>query len=128
MEDLNTTRCFRTTLNLTKAISPAFIIDNYDWSSGVYSSWTESSWQDISVRMFLRPSAAHESMTLAMGAMTFMFSMAFVYFVKSRSHILFAPPVVKLVMNFFDGFRRFLIGFFVVAAHLRNVNDPSGRL
>lgn len=100
MEDLNTTRCFRTTLNLTKAISPAFIIENYDWSSGLYSSWTESSWQDISVRIFLRPSAIHESMTIAIGAMTFIFSMAVVYFIKTRSHILFAPAVIRLVMVF----------------------------
>lgn len=97
MEDLNTTQCYRTTFNLTKAISPAFTIKDYDWSSGVYSSWTESSWQDISVRVFLRPSAAHENMTIAIGSIVFIFSMAFVYFVKSRSHILFAPPVIRFV-------------------------------
>lgn len=95
MDDLNTTECFRTTLNLTKAISPAFVIKDYDWSSGLYSSWTESSWQDISVRIFLRPSAAHENMTIAIGSMTLIFSLVFVYFVKSRSNILFAPPAVR---------------------------------
>lgn len=99
MDDLNTTRCFKTTLNLTKAISPAFLIDNYDWTSGLYSSWTESSWQDISVRIFVKPSAAHENITIAIGAMTFIFSMAFVYFVKSRSHILFATPTVRYVFK-----------------------------
>lgn len=100
IDNLNETACYRTTLNLTKAISPAFIIKDYDWSSGLYSSWTESSWQDISVRIFLRPSAAHETMTIAIGSMVFIFSMVLVYFIKSRSHILFAPPpIARYVRN-----------------------------
>ncbi|CAH1382480.1 hypothetical protein MTP99_006451 [Tenebrio molitor] len=96
LDDLNTTLCFRTTMNFTEAVSPAFVIEDYDWSSGQYSSWTESTWGDIKLKIFLKPSAAHENMTIALGSMVFIFSLLFVYFVKSRSHILFAPQLPTL--------------------------------
>ncbi|EFA05049.2 nicastrin [Tribolium castaneum] len=96
LDDLNTTLCYRITMNFTEAVSPAFIIDGYDWSSGQYSTWTESTWGDIKLRIFLKPSAAHENMTIAIGSIVFIFSLIFVYFVKSRSHILFAPQLPTL--------------------------------
>lgn len=71
----------------------SFIISDYDWSSGKYSSWSESTWAEINIRMFLRPSPAHEKMTLAIGSISLIFSFIFVYFVKSRSHILFTEII-----------------------------------
>ncbi|KAJ8921173.1 hypothetical protein NQ315_013645 [Exocentrus adspersus] len=47
IDELTVTLCFKITMNLTEAKSPAFIIEDYDWSSGLYSSWTESVWVDM---------------------------------------------------------------------------------
>lgn len=95
MDNLNTTKCFRMVMNFTEAVSPAFIIEDYDWSSNLYSSWTESTWGDISMRLFLKPTVAQESMTMAIGCISFIFSFVLVYLIKSRSHILFTAEQVQ---------------------------------
>ncbi|KAJ8967043.1 hypothetical protein NQ314_003160 [Rhamnusium bicolor] len=91
--ELNVTLCYKITMNTTEAVSPAFIIPDYDWSSGLYSSWAESTWADMGVKIFLKPSSAHEKMTVAIGCISVIFSFVLVYFMKSRSHILFTPPL-----------------------------------
>ncbi|KAG5888388.1 hypothetical protein JTB14_035694 [Gonioctena quinquepunctata] len=93
VENLNVTKCFKITMNTTEAVSPAFIIPDYDWLSGQFSTWSESTWADMKVRMFLKPSAAHEKMTIAIGCISMIFSFVIVYFVKSRSNILFNAPL-----------------------------------
>ncbi|XP_044763682.1 nicastrin [Coccinella septempunctata] len=94
-DKLNTTKCFSMVMNFTEAVSPAFIIEDYDWSSNKYSSWTESTWGEISMRLFLKPSAAQESMTMAIGCIAMIFSFFLVYLIKSRSHVLFTPEHVE---------------------------------
>ncbi|CAH1110152.1 unnamed protein product [Psylliodes chrysocephalus] len=91
--DLNVTMCYQVTMNATEAVSPAFSIKDYDWSSGQYSSWTESTWKELNVRLFLKPSANQGKMTMAIGCISMIFSFLLVYFIKSRSHILFVPPI-----------------------------------
>jgi nicastrin len=87
--------CIRTTMNFSKAISPAFYdIPNYDWSSGKYSTWTESTWREFTVRMFLRPSRSHEILTLSLGLVVLLMSFLIVYLANSRSHILFGNRLV----------------------------------
>ncbi|GLG94038.1 nicastrin-like [Gryllus bimaculatus] len=61
----------------------------YDWSSGQFSTWTESVWQELSVRVFLKPSRAHEIKIFSVGAVVFGLSFIIVYFLNARSHILF---------------------------------------
>ncbi|KAK9874234.1 hypothetical protein WA026_002586 [Henosepilachna vigintioctopunctata] len=95
MNDLNNTMCFRMVMNFTEAVSPAFIIKDYDWSSNLYSSWSESTWGEINMRLFLKPSTSHESMTMAVGCLSLLFSSILVYFIKSRSHILFTPESIQ---------------------------------
>ncbi|KAB0791007.1 hypothetical protein PPYR_02807 [Photinus pyralis] len=90
LDNLNSTLCYRTTMNFSEAVSPAFIIDDYDWKSGKYSSWSESTWKDLTVRMFLKPAPAHERFTLAIGSITMIMSMIVIYFVKTRADVLFA--------------------------------------
>lgn len=84
-----TGECHRSTQNVSDAQSPAFIIDDYDWKSGRYSTWTESTWRDISARIFLKPSVAHESMTLSIGFVVLIISFVFVFLFNSKSDILF---------------------------------------
>ncbi|CAG9770381.1 unnamed protein product [Ceutorhynchus assimilis] len=85
--------CYRATVNMTEAVSPAFIIEDYDWSSNKYSSWSESTWNDMGMRMFLTPSSAHQKVTITLGSIVMIFSFIIVYFMKSKSHVLFNLPV-----------------------------------
>ncbi|XP_066149210.1 nicastrin [Euwallacea fornicatus] len=95
MDHLDELRCFRATVNMTEAVSPAFIIEDYDWSSNKYSSWSESTWNDMKIRMFLKPSRFQEIITLTIGSITMIFSFVVVYWMKSKCHILFNYPIVE---------------------------------
>lgn len=90
-----TGECRLTTQNLSLALSPAFEEDNYDFKSNKYSTWTESTWNDFSARIFLQPSATHESMTFVTGLSMLIVSFIIVYFVKSRSDVLFGDVAVE---------------------------------
>ncbi|XP_017756108.1 PREDICTED: nicastrin isoform X1 [Eufriesea mexicana] len=81
--------CVNSTVNYSTAVSPAFIIDGYDMKSGIYSTWTESTWQTLSVRMFLKPSAATERLTMILGGSVAVISFFLVWFINSRADILF---------------------------------------
>ncbi|XP_050340270.1 nicastrin isoform X1 [Bactrocera neohumeralis] len=81
--------CRLTTQNYTHALSPAFLIDDYDWKSGQYSTWTESTWGGLKARMFLRPSRVHEIVTLSIGIVVLIISFCLVYIISSRSEVLF---------------------------------------
>lgn len=43
--------CVRSTVRLSKALSPAFELR--EWGSTEYSTWTESRWKEIRARIFL---------------------------------------------------------------------------
>ncbi|XP_055923989.1 nicastrin isoform X2 [Eupeodes corollae] len=81
--------CRLTTQNYSVAMSPAFLIDDYDWKSGQYSTWTESTWSQLSARIFLRPSKTHETITLSLGIIVAILSFFIVYLINSRSEVLF---------------------------------------
>ncbi|BFF93022.1 nicastrin [Drosophila madeirensis] len=81
--------CRLTTQNYSSALSPAFLIDDYDWRSGNYSTWTESTWSLFSARIFLRPSSVHQITTLSVGIVVLILSFCLVYIISSRSEVLF---------------------------------------
>lgn len=81
--------CIRTTQNYSVALSPAFRVPDYDWKSGEYSTWTESTWNSMSARIFLRPSPAHEAFTLTVGLVVVFLSFVIVYLVNSKTDVLF---------------------------------------
>ncbi|XP_043262601.1 nicastrin isoform X1 [Colletes gigas] len=81
--------CINSTVNFSTAMSPAFIIDGYDMKSGKYSTWTESVWETLSVRMFLKPSAATERFSMILGSLVAGLAFFFVWFINSRADILF---------------------------------------
>ncbi|XP_017058598.1 nicastrin isoform X2 [Drosophila ficusphila] len=85
----NIGECRLTTQNYSHALSPAFLIDGYDWSSGQYSTWTESTWSQFSARIFLRPSSVHQITTLSVGIVVLIISFCLVYIISSRSEVLF---------------------------------------
>ncbi|XP_011297726.1 nicastrin [Fopius arisanus] len=88
--------CINSTVNYTSAVSPAFIIPKYSMKSGVYSTWTESIWGSLSVRMFLKPSDTVETLSICLGGFVAGLSFIVVWFINSRAHILFqgsrTPP------------------------------------
>ncbi|XP_075216040.1 nicastrin [Lycorma delicatula] len=81
--------CYKSNSRFTTAVSPAFEIADYDWSSGKYSSWTESVWQDLNLRMFLKPSRQQEIQTFLVGLFVLLLSFFTVYWIKSRASFLF---------------------------------------
>ncbi|XP_015432196.1 PREDICTED: nicastrin [Dufourea novaeangliae] len=81
--------CINSTVNYSIATSPAFIIVGYDMKSGTYSTWTESIWQTLSVRMFLKPSDGTEQFSIYLGCSVAGVSFIIVWFIKSRADILF---------------------------------------
>ncbi|XP_011877502.1 PREDICTED: nicastrin [Vollenhovia emeryi] len=81
--------CINSTVNYSTAVSPAFIIEGYDMKSGVYSTWTESIWQTLSVRMFLKPAAATERFSMILGSLVAGFSFVLVWLINSRADVLF---------------------------------------
>ncbi|XP_029660762.1 nicastrin [Formica exsecta] len=81
--------CINSTVNYSAAVSPAFIIDGYDMKSGIYSTWTESIWQTLSVRMFLKPSAATERFSMILGSLIAGTSFVLVWFINNRADVLF---------------------------------------
>lgn len=81
-------------MNFSEALSPAFVIENYDWSSGTYSSWSESVWQQFSVRIFLKPSRRHEVITLVSGILVFLISFVIIGWFSSKSDMIFPTRYV----------------------------------
>ncbi|XP_063978988.1 nicastrin [Diachasmimorpha longicaudata] len=81
--------CVNSTVNYTSAVSPAFIIPGYSMKSGVYPTWTESVWQALTVRMFLKPSDTVERLTISLGSIVAGLSFIVVWFITSRAHLLF---------------------------------------
>uniref|UniRef100_A0A1B0GHV0 Nicastrin n=2 Tax=Lutzomyia longipalpis TaxID=7200 RepID=A0A1B0GHV0_LUTLO len=81
--------CHLTTQNVSLAVSPAFKEPDYNWTSGRYSTWTESTWSAISARIFLRPSTHHEALTLAIGLTVMVLSFVAVFIINTKSDVLF---------------------------------------
>lgn len=61
--------------------------------SGKYSTWTESRWHILGVRMFIKPSATVEQLTITLGSVTAIMSLIIVWFINSRADILFGYSV-----------------------------------
>ncbi|XP_046577349.1 nicastrin-like [Haliotis rubra] len=81
--------CIKSTSMLTLAKSPAFDIDDYDWLSGTYSTWTESVWEPLKVRIFLVPSQQFQVLTLCVGIAILLVSMIVVYFINGSADVIF---------------------------------------
>lgn len=77
--------CINTTLKFTPAVSPAFLIPDYNWTSRLYSTWTESVWNDVSIEMFLKPSRKQEIITLTCGIGTSIISVLVVYYIYKNN-------------------------------------------
>uniref|UniRef100_A0AAR2KX49 Nicastrin n=1 Tax=Pygocentrus nattereri TaxID=42514 RepID=A0AAR2KX49_PYGNA len=86
--------CVRSSVHLSKALSPAFELTDY--GSREYSTWTESRWKTIRARIFLVASPQLEMMTLGVGVAVLLVSLVVTYFISSKAELLFSatrePP------------------------------------
>lgn len=87
--------CMLTTQNLSAALSPAFLNDTYDWTSTRWSTWTESTWSELNVRLFLKPAVSQEAFTLATGFVVMILSFVIVFLVNSNSGVLFGESTAS---------------------------------
>ncbi|XP_078049963.1 nicastrin [Augochlora pura] len=81
--------CINSTVNYSAAMSPAFIIDGYNMKLKTYSTWTESTWETLSVRMFLKSPESAQRLSMILGSLVAGMSFILVWFIQSRSDILF---------------------------------------
>ncbi|NXN26790.1 NICA protein, partial [Nycticryphes semicollaris] len=82
--------CVRSTVQLSKALSPAFELRQ--WGSTEYSTWTESRWKEIRARIFLVASKELEIITLVVGVVILVFSLLTTYFINAKADVLFSLP------------------------------------
>jgi len=85
-------RCYRSTVFLTPASSPAFlpgVMETYDWSSGLYPTWTESIWKVISARVFLRGDPRFDHGVFSLGVLLLLTSLTLVWWVERRAALIF---------------------------------------
>ncbi|XP_006792416.1 nicastrin [Neolamprologus brichardi] len=80
--------CVRSTVRLSKALSPAFDLKEY--TSKDYSTWTESRWKSIKGRIFLVASHELEMLTLGVGVAVLIASLMLTYIISSKADILFS--------------------------------------
>ncbi|KAM6989230.1 nicastrin [Tautogolabrus adspersus] len=80
--------CVRSTVRLSKALSPAF--DLREYTSKDYSTWTESRWKTIKGRIFLVASHELEMLTLGVGIAILISSLLITYIVSSKADMLFS--------------------------------------
>jgi nicastrin len=87
--------CYKSSTYSTVALSPALDEDSgaRDWYSTEYSTWTESVWTVPKVRIFLKPSALMEWMTLTMGLIILLLSFLIVYVLEKHSETIFKGRV-----------------------------------
>jgi len=94
--------CYRSTVDLSLATSPAFepdIFDSYDWNSGKYPTWTESIWKSLSGRMFLKASPVSQHVTLAIGILVLFFSFLLTYLVERKADVIFQVSTPDPLIN-----------------------------
>ncbi len=91
--------CLESAVNVSEALSPAFVIPEYKLSEGVYPSWTESSWQTIDVRMFLKPSPKYEWLVFVIGNSVMIASILTVFWIKHHARELFNYPHLITAAN-----------------------------
>jgi nicastrin len=83
--------CLNTTSWMAEAVSPAFVIDDYDFHDPQYASWAESSWQFTSSRMFLKASPYQERGYFALGIIMLVLSFCIVIWLDKYASLIFVP-------------------------------------
>lgn len=92
--------CIETTMNFSQALSPAFIISDYDFKSGTYSTWTESVWQTMWARVFVSASGGSACVAAATGAVSTLIAALLTFWLRRHSSLIFVdPPSATIVVD-----------------------------
>ncbi|XP_068628327.1 nicastrin isoform X2 [Battus philenor] len=91
--------CIQTTMNFTLATSPAFVIPDYDMSSGMYSTWTESVWATISARVFVSAGGGGARVAAIAGVATTILATVLTYWLRKHANTLFGQTSAGAVVN-----------------------------
>ncbi|XP_035699109.1 nicastrin-like [Branchiostoma floridae] len=83
--------CMRASVQFSTAVSPAFL-SNEMLHSNEYSTWTESRWTVLNAKIFLVSSEAEQTITLSVGVVVILVSLVLMYFVNTKSDVLFTAP------------------------------------
>ncbi|CAG9783039.1 unnamed protein product [Diatraea saccharalis] len=90
--------CIQTTMNFSQAISPAFTISNYDFTSGEFSTWTESVWRELWVRVFVSAGGGGARAAGIAGALVTVMAAVVTYWLRTRARYIFVDtPTGSLV-------------------------------
>jgi len=84
--------CTRSLVAYAPVKSPAFEIEDYDWTSGRHPSWAESQWDVFQLRLFLQPSLGHDLLHLLLGLAATLLAVLLVLVLEKRSHLVFTSP------------------------------------
>lgn len=90
----NVSLCYRNSMYITVARSPAFDISGYDFKSGQYSTWVESQWSLPEMVLFLTPPyrGKFDLLVLTAGCVWLALSCVFVEIVYRSNKQFFDPP------------------------------------
>ncbi|XP_052737309.1 nicastrin [Bicyclus anynana] len=93
--------CIETTMNFSQAVSPAFIKSDYDLTSGEFSTWTESVWQAIWARVFVRASGAGARLAAVAGVLATAAAAVVTFWLQRDAALVFvdAPPSVAGIIR-----------------------------
>ncbi|CAK1548578.1 unnamed protein product [Leptosia nina] len=103
--------CVQTTMNFSQAVSPAFIKTDYDFTSNEFSTWTESVWQGMWVRVFVTAGGGGARLACITGAVATVLAALITYWLQANANIIF--PALSTVP---------LVGDAAPAPILRSVN------
>ncbi|KAI0213353.1 Nicastrin [Lamellibrachia satsuma] len=83
--------CVKGNVHYLEAVSPAFLVDDYDWQSRRYSTWSQSMWghDAMLVRVFLLPSFKTEMLTLTLGISLFLLGLVIAIYIKQNASNIF---------------------------------------
>lgn len=62
-----------------------FFLVDYNYDSGMYSTWTESVWNTISLRILVKPARWKEGLTIGIGVT--IFALSIILIVLGRRHV-----------------------------------------
>ncbi|XGW21160.1 hypothetical protein V3C99_004256 [Haemonchus contortus] len=65
--ETNISHCYRTPVHFYVALSPAFLIEDYDYSNSTYSTWTEATYNIADLQLFLIQDQSFDYVMIAIG-------------------------------------------------------------
>ncbi|XP_013167231.1 PREDICTED: nicastrin [Papilio xuthus] len=98
--------CMQTTMNFTQAVSPAFLLQDYDMSSGMYSTWTESVWAAMWARVFVSGSGGGARAAALAGAAATLAAALLTYWLSKHADLLFKQPADSIANDAASGILR----------------------